>query len=387
MTDGPNGARGSNIKDGETAACFPAACSVASTFDVALARRIGVALGEEALTKGARCLLSPTVCIHRHPLGGRNFESFSEDPLLSGQMGIASVIGLQSTGVSATVKHFAANEQETQRLNVNAVVSERALREIYLKPFELITKYAKPWALMTSYNKINGHHADSNDYLLKKVLREEWQWDGLVISDWGGTNSTAEALNAGTDLEMPGPTRWRKVDEVISAVKAGKTTKQVIDNSARRVLGFLKQLQAFDDPIWADPGERSVNSPQHAALIREAGAKGIVLLKNRHETLPLTAERLKGKKVAVLGYGKDCLASGGGSASVKPHYRVTPWDALMEAFDGFDVEFAFEKGMFPATNSLKYLLTTMKGRIHFANCPSSKQVFAISKVILDLPAT
>lgn len=190
-----------------SAACFPAACSVASTFDVDIARRIGEALGEECLTKGAKCLLAPTVCIHRHPLGGRNFESFSEDPFLSGQMGSYTVVGLQSRGVAATVKHFVANEQETRRLDVNAIVAERPLREVYLKPFELIVKNANPWAVMTAYNKINGEHADSNAYLIQKILRAEWGWKGLVMSDWGGTNSTAEALNAGTDLEMPGPTR------------------------------------------------------------------------------------------------------------------------------------------------------------------------------------
>ncbi|RSL87845.1 hypothetical protein CEP52_015413 [Fusarium oligoseptatum] len=328
-TDGPNGARGSKIKDGKSAACFPAACSVASTFDVEIARRIGVALGEETLTKGARCLLAPTVCIHRHPLGGRNFESFSEDPFLTGQMGIANVIGLQSAGVSATVKHFAANEQETQRLSVNAVIAERPLREIYLKPFELIVKNAKPWAIMTAYNKINGHHADSNEYLLKKVLRGDWGWtDGLVMSDWGGVNSTAESINAGVDLEMPGPARWRKPEVVLEAVKGGKLTEETVTERARNVLTFLKRLNAFENPIWSDPDEHAIVNPQHSALIREAGAKGIV----------------RGKKIALLGYAKECLAHGGGSASVKPHYRVTPWDAFHEAFKGRDVEFVYSKG-------------------------------------------
>jgi beta-glucosidase len=345
-TDGPNGARGSKIKDGKSAACFPAACSVASTFDVDIARRIGVALGEETLTKGARCLLAPTVCIHRHPLGGRNFESFSEDPFLTGQMGIANVIGLQSTGVSATVKHFAVNEQETKRLNVNAVVAERPLREIYLKPFELIVKNANPWAIMTAYNKINGHHADSNEYLLKKVLRGDWGWtDGLVMSDWGGVNSTAESINAGVDLEMPGPARWRKPEVVIEAVKQGKLTAETITDRARNVLTFLQRLNAFENPIWSDPEERAIVNPQHSALIREAGAKGIVLLKNENDCLPLTKEKVQGKRVALLGYAKECLAHGGGSASVKPHYRVTPWDAFHEAFKGQDVEFVYSKGI------------------------------------------
>ncbi|KAI8654272.1 Beta-glucosidase [Fusarium sp. Ph1] len=344
-TDGPNGARGSKIKDGKSAACFPAACSVASTFDVDVARRIGVALGEETLTKGARCLLAPTVCIHRHPLGGRNFESFSEDPFLTGQMGIANIIGLQSTGVSATVKHFTVNEQETQRLNVNAVVAERPLREIYLKPFELIVKNANPWAIMTAYNKVNGHRADSNEYLLKKVLRGDWGWtDGLVMSDWGCVNSTAESINAGVDLEMPGPARWRKPEVVIEAVNQGKLTEETITDRARNVLTFLQRLNAFENPIWSDPEEHAIVNPQHSALIREAGAKGIVLLKNKKNCLPLTKEEVQGKRIALLGYAKECLAHGGGSASVKPHYRVAPWDAFHEAFKGQDVEFVYSKG-------------------------------------------
>ncbi|KAL6366062.1 hypothetical protein LRP88_00158 [Fusarium phalaenopsidis] len=278
-TDGPNGARGSKIKDGKSAACFPAACSVASTFDVDVARRIGVALGEETLTKGARCLLAPTVCIHRHPLGGRNFESFSEDPFLTGQMGIANIIGLQSTGVSATVKHFTVNEQETQRLNVNAVVAERPLREIYLKPFELIVKNANPWAIMTAYNKVNGHHADSNEYLLKKVLRGDWGWtDGLVMSDWGCVNSTAESINAGVDLEMPGPARWRKPEVVIEAVNQGKLTEETITDRARNVLTFLQRLNAFENPIWSDPEEHAIVNPQHSALIRAHTFRQLPLL-------------------------------------------------------------------------------------------------------------
>lgn len=319
---------------------------MASTFDVDIARRIGMALGEETLTKGARCLLAPTVCIHRHPLGGRNFESFSEDPFLTGQMGIANVIGLQSTGVSATVKHFAVNEQETQRLNVNAVIAERPLREIYLKPFELIIKNANPWAIMTAYNKINGHHADSNEYLLKKVLRGDWGWtDGLIMSDWGGVNSTAESINAGVDLEMPGPARWRKPEVVLEAMKQGKLTEETITYRARKVLAFLKRLNAFESPIWSDPEEHAIVNPQHSALIREAGAKGIVLLKNENHCLPLTKEKVQGKKIALLGYAKECLAHGGGSASVKPHYRVTPWEAFHEAFKGQDVEFVYSKGI------------------------------------------
>lgn len=341
VSDGPNGARGAAFAGGTTAACFPAACLMASTFDVDLAKRIGSALAEETHSKGARCILAPTMCTHRHPLGGRNFESFSEDPFLTGNMAAKVVEGCQEKGVSATIKHFAVNEQETERLTVDETVSERALREIYLKPFEITVKQAKPWALMTAYNMINGHHADSHPFLLQKVLRGEWGWDGLVMSDWGGVNSTADSLNAGLDLEMPGPTRWRKTEDVLAAIKAGQVSEQTIDERATRVLQFLERLKCFEDPTT--PDEQAINRPEHRALIREAGSKGIVLLKNEGDVLPLSKDKVKGKKIAMLGYAKTGLAHGGGSASVNAHYKITPWDAMHEAL-GDSAEFSYAKG-------------------------------------------
>ncbi|KAI6769560.1 hypothetical protein HG530_004189 [Fusarium avenaceum] len=341
VSDGPNGARGAAFAGGTKAACFPAACLMASTFDVKLAQKIGAALAEETQSKGARCLLAPTMCLHRHPLGGRNFESFSEDPFLTGKMAARVVEGLQDKGVSATIKHFAANEQETERLTVDETISERALRELYLRPFEIAIKEANPWAVMTSYNKVNGHHADSNEFLLKKVLRGDWKWDGLVMSDWGGVNSTAESLEAGLDLEMPGPTRWRKTEDVLAAIKAGKTSEETINERATHVLKFLERLNCFKDPHI--PDERAINNPKHQALIREAGSKGIVLLKNQDNVLPLSKDKVKGKKIALLGHAKIGLAHGGGSASVNTHYKVTPWDALHEAL-GDTAEFSYAKG-------------------------------------------
>lgn len=342
VSDGPNGARGEKFEGGKTAACFPAACCVASTFDVDLATRLGSALAEETQSKGARCILAPTMCIHRHPLGGRNFESFSEDPFLTGKMASNVVTGVQALGVAATVKHFAANEQETDRLTVNEKISERALREIYLKPFEIAIKEAKPWAVMTAYNQINGQHADFNDFTLKQVLRGEWGWDGLVMSDWGGTNSTAASLNAGLDLEMPGPTKVRGVEAVLKAIKAGEVSEETIDERAMRVLEFLERLRCFEDPTI--PDERAIDRPEHRALIREAGSKGIVLLKNENDILPLPKEKVKGKKVALLGHAKEGLAHGGGSASLNAHYKITPWDGLREAW-GDDVQLSYAKGM------------------------------------------
>ncbi|CAG8234825.1 unnamed protein product [Penicillium salamii] len=341
VSDGPNGARGATFKNGPTAACFPASCLLASTWDLDAAREIGNALAEETQSKGARALLAPTVCPHRHPLGGRNFESFSEDPLLAGKMAAQYINGLQEKGVAATIKHFAANEQETCRFTVNAHIAERALREIYLKPFEIAIKEANPMAVMTSYNILNGDHADSSTYLLKDVLRGQWGWNGLVMSDWGGTNSTAGSLEAGLDLEMPGPTKWRTAEAVTEAIKTGKVSEETINARARNVLEFMAKLRCFEDP--SIPEERSINKPEHQKLIRSVGSQGLVLLKNEGAILPLRKEKLAKKKVALLGFAKQGLIHGGGSASVNAHYRVTAEEGLRAAL-GDDIDFEYAQG-------------------------------------------
>lgn len=341
LSDGPNGARGADFKGGPTAACFPAATCVGATWDPALAGRIGAALAEETETKGARTILAPTLCIHRHPLGGRNFESFSEDPFLTGKMGIQFVNGVQAQGVSATLKHFVGNEQETDRQTVDENIGERALREIYLKPFEMTTKEAKPWAIMTGYNSVNGQHADMNEFTLKQVLRGEWGWDGMVMSDWGGVNSTGASLRAGLDLEMPGATAWRTPEMVRAAINAGEITDKDIDERAMTILKYLKRLRYFEDTTI--PRERSINRPEHQTLIRDVAAKGMVLLKNDENILPLPRNKVKGKTVALLGQAKTSFAHGGGSASLNAHYKVTPWDALQAAW-GDDVTLTYARG-------------------------------------------
>ncbi|KAL3475887.1 glycoside hydrolase superfamily [Aspergillus californicus] len=340
-SDGPNGARGATFKGGTTAACFPASCLLASTWDLEAAKQIGNALADETRSEGARVLLAPTVCPHRHPLGGRNFESFSEDPFLAGKLAANYIHGLQENGVAATIKHYAVNEQETCRFTVDEHVAERALREIYLKPFEIAIKEAKPLAVMTAYNIVNGTHADSHEFLLKDVLRKQWGWDGLVMSDWGGTNSTADSLNAGLDLEMPGPTRWRKVDEVVAAVKSGIVSEKTIDDRARKVLELLAKLNCFEDP--SIPDERTIILPEHQRLIRSVGSQGLVLLKNNDSILPLKKEALSKKKVALLGFAREALIHGGGSASLNAHYRVTPEEGLRASL-GDSVEFEYAKG-------------------------------------------
>jgi beta-glucosidase len=281
------------------------------------------------------------MCNHRHPLGGRNFESFSEDPLLAGHMAAHVVKGIQEKGIAATIKHFAANEQETDRLSVDEVVSERALREIYMKPFEITVKEASPWGVMTAYNKINGTHADSHTFLLKQVLRGEWGWNGLVMSDWGGTNSTADSLNAGLDLEMPGPTRFRTLETVTEAVKQGVVTEQVVTERARNVLNLIEKVGAFENPEI--PPEQSIVNPAHSKLIREVAGQGITLLKNEGNVLPLKKENVKGKRIGLFGLAREALIHGGGSASLNAHYRITPEEGLKATY-GDDVKFKYAKG-------------------------------------------
>lgn len=340
VSDGPNGARGGAFKGGVQSACFPACVSLAATFDRNLARQIGRALGEETKTKGATVLLGPTVCPHRDPRGGRNFESFSEDPVLAGELASEYIIGLQGEGVGATIKHFAVNESETKRFTIDARLSQRALREIYLKPFEIAIKKSEPWALMTSYNLVNGTHADSNKQLINKILRDEWRFDGLVMSDWGGVNSTAESLNAGHDLEMPGPGKFRTLEKVASAIKKGMLSEEVLDQRVRRVLQLLERTAKFENPTIDD--EIAVDSPMHRQLIRKAGAEGMVLLKNDSNTLPLEATTLN--SMAVIGLAKEFLGHGGGSAAVNAHHKITAYEALEEAI-GSEVTLNYAEGV------------------------------------------
>lgn len=222
-------------------------------------------------------------------------------------------------------------------MNVN--VSEKALREIYLKPFEIAIKEGKPWAVMTSYNLINGTHCDANDWLLQKVLREQWGFDGLTMSDWGGVNTVVESLKAGLSLEMPGPARVRKTEIVKAAVKRGDLLESTLDERVTEVLNLLVRTNSFSDPEI--PPEQAIDNPEHRKLIREIGAEGMVLLKNNDEILPL--KQMEGKKIALLGQSKESLAHGGGSASVNAHYKISPWEAFQrEAQNG--TEFLYAKG-------------------------------------------
>ncbi|KAH6686401.1 glycoside hydrolase superfamily [Plectosphaerella plurivora] len=340
VTDGPSGARGETFIDGTPAACFPACVSLAATFDTQLARRVGRALAEETLTKGANVLLGPTICIHRSPLGGRNFEAFSEDPLLTGALATEYVKGLQHERVAPSVKHFFANEQDTRRFVLNEVISERAMREIYLKSFEIVVKDAKPWTLMSAYPKINGHYIDATSTWLTKVLRDEWKFDGLAMSDWGAA-STVDCVANGLDLEMPGPARHASASKVRAALEQGSYSEADIDKRVRASLVLLERVGKFADRR-PTPKEQAINKPEHRALIREAGAAGVVLLKNERGVLPIDAK--KTKKIALLGPLADhASAHGGGSSFLTCHYKISPMEALKKRF-GSELEITYSKG-------------------------------------------
>lgn len=338
VSDGPNGARGAEWDGALSSACFPCGTALAATWNPELVRQVGNALAGEARSKGASVLLAPTVNIHRSPLGGRNFECYSEDPYLSSRMAVAYVSGLQEKGVSATVKHFVANDSEFERSSISSEVGERALREIYLVPFEAAVKEAGVWAVMTAYNRIGGTFASEHP-LLASLMRGEWGFDGLLMSDWFGTKSTVAAANAGLNLEMPGPAVHRG-PKLLEAVRSGRVSEKTVEEHARRVLRLAERTGALGQTD--EPEEQALDRPEHRAVARRAAAEAIVLLKNEGNLLPLQTEGFK--TLAVIGPNAEVTTiQGGGSAEVTPHYMVNVLDGIRAAVrDG--VEVVYERG-------------------------------------------
>src|ERR1043165_9570320 len=248
VSDGPHGVRrvpdvNAMAIESLPATCFPTASCLASTWDVDLIHKMGEALAEECIALNVDVLLGPGANMKRSPLGGRNFEYFSEDPFLAGEMAASIINGIQSKGVGTSLKHYAADNQEFQRFSINAVVDERTLREIYLPAFEKAVKQAKPWTVMCSYNKVNGSFASEHHYLLTDILKKEWGFEGLIVSDWGAVRDRVAALKAGLDLEMPGP-QERRVQDVVQAVRAGQLEEAVLDEAVRRILNIIFKAKA-----------------------------------------------------------------------------------------------------------------------------------------------
>ncbi|WP_129789818.1 glycoside hydrolase family 3 C-terminal domain-containing protein [Promicromonospora panici] len=340
VTDGPHGLRKQadspdhlGLGNSVPATCFPTAVTLGSTWDPALVRRVGEALGRETRANDVAVLLGPGINIKRSPLNGRNFEYLSEDPVIAGELGAALVSGVQSQGVGTSLKHFAANNQEADRMRVSADVDERTLREIYLAGFERVVKRAQPWTVMCSYNKINDVYASQNHWLLTEVLRDEWGFEGLVMSDWGAVRDRVAGVAAGLDLEMPA-SGGRTDADVVAAVRDGHLDEAVVDVAARRVL----RLVARSLPALAAPG--AYDADAHHALARETAAAGTVLLKNHSvegaPLLPLAS----GDGVAVVGeLARTPRYQGAGSSQVNPT-RLDDALTALRAATGVDVPFA-----------------------------------------------
>ncbi|GGG24322.1 glycosyl hydrolase [Rhodococcoides trifolii] len=340
LTDGPHGIRKQaegadalGLGDSVPATCFPPAVALGSSWDVELAERVGTALGAEARAAQVSVLLGPGVNIKRSPLCGRNFEYFSEDPVVSGHLGAAWVTGVQSHGVGTSVKHFAANNQETDRLRVSADVDERTLREIYLPAFEHIVRHANPTTIMCSYNKINGVYASENRWLLTELLRDEWGFDGLVVSDWGAVNDRVSALIAGLDLEMP-PTGADSA--ILEALDSGGLHTATLDRAVDRVVALVERTRPLSDN-GIDIDIEPVDVDAHHDLAREAAAASAVLLKNDDAVLPLADT----SSIAVIGeFARTPRYQGAGSSQVVP----TRLDAALDAITAIAPRVTFSPG-------------------------------------------
>lgn len=339
LSDGPNGARGADMGGSVSAACLPVGTALAATWNVDLVREVGSVLGQEARSKRAHVLLAPTLNLHRVPLAGRNFECFSEDPHLSARMAVAFVEGVQAEGVGCGVKHFVCNDSEFERHTISSEVDERALRELYLPPFEAAVCEANAWSVMAAYNRLNGTYCSENEDLLMRILRHEWGFQGFVVSDWYGTHSTAAALRAGLDLEMPGPPLWRG-DKLLAALGSGEVPEVEVHVSARRILRAVRA--GADAGTDATLPEQALDLPEHRRTARQAAVESIVLLKNQAGALPLDAGALV--RLAVLGPNAGVArVHGGGSSRVAPHYEVTPLEGI-EARCGASVKVLHEPG-------------------------------------------
>lgn len=385
VTDGPHGLRKQTagadqlgINDSVQATCFPTACATACSFDRALMQRLGGAIGEECRQEAVAVVLGPGVNIKRSPLCGRNFEYFSEDPLLAGELAAGFIEGVQAHHVGASIKHFAANNQETRRMTTESVVDERALREIYLAAFEIAVKKARPWTVMCSYNKLRGMYASDSHWLLTEVLRNEWGFSGLVVSDWGATNDRVAGVHAGMDLEMPATSRAND-HAVAQAVRDGSLAEADLDACAERVVALILRARERQSMTY------SIDA--HRELAREAAAASAVLLKNEDALLPLCETA----HIAVIGaLAETPRYQGAGSSRINPH-RV---DSTTEELKKAGVAFAYAAGYDldaeePNEALIEAACEAAAGKdavVLFAGLPERWESEGFDRTNLDIPA-
>lgn len=399
LADGPHGVRrqrggGDALGIGTSvpATCFPPAVGLGATWDVDLVRRVGAALGAEARALDVDVLLGPGMNIKRSPLGGRNFEYFSEDPHLTGRLAAAMVEGIQSTGVGACVKHFAVNNQESDRMRISADVDDRALREVYLAAFEHVVRSARPWLVMSAYNRVNGVPASENPWLLTEVLRDEWGFDGVVVSDWGAVEDRIAAVRAGLDLEMP-PSGTD--ERIVAAVRAGELDEAVLDRVGNRMARLAGRVRA-SAPVRAEgwlEGSASDDDlaemrDAHHELAREAATASVVLLKNENGLLPL--DRAAGRSLTVVGeLARSPRFQGGGSSRVVPTRLSSALDALTDRLGG-EVRFAagYTLDGTPSRELVEEAVAAVRDTdvaVVFLGLPEAAESEGFDRTTIDLP--
>lgn len=339
LSDGPTGVRKApesstiGLGDSVPATCFPTESALAASWDTTLLREVGAAIGAECQALGVQVLLAPGVNLKRSPLGGRNLEYYSEDPVLSGRLAAAFIQGVQSQGVGTCLKHFVANEQETGRMFGDSVIDERTLRELYLRPFQIAIRDARPWSIMAAYNLVNGTYCTENRFLLHDVLKQEWGYDGIVMSDWMAINDRVSALQAGCHLQMPG---GPQVDEVVEAVRSGRLDESRLDEIVAELLAAILDADSARRP------ETTVDYSAHHTLARRAAAESVTLLKNDGNLLPLDPERLPA--IAIIGaFARSPRYQGLGSSQVVPTRVDTAHDELVR-LAGPDSRFTYAPG-------------------------------------------
>ena len=388
VTDGPHGLRKQagksdqiGLRDTVPAVCFPTASALAATWDRDLIYQVGVALGEECRTENVAVILGPGANIKRSPLCGRNFEYFSEDPYLAGQMAKSHINGVQSQGIGTSLKHFVVNNQEHRRMTIDAVVDERALREIYLAGYETAVKEAQPWTVMCAYNKVNGTYCAENAFLMTEVLKEEWGHEGLVVTDWGAMNVRVDGLRAGVELEMPGTPNGND-EKIVTAVRFGDLDEVVLDCAVERILTMIFKAEKTLTEAF------EYNKEAHHALARKVAGKGAVLLKNEDAALPVS----EGASIALVGrFAKMPRYQGGGSSLMEPTKLDTLYDEMLKLVSEANLSYApgyDEKGDLPDEDLIRGAIEVSKNAdvvVVCAGLPDRYETEGLDRKHMHLP--